>query len=266
MFLDYNGFHYRPDYGFELRRNGIIVGADARRRNDVCFRTIFTYFNGYQNSFFEGNYTLWCRKHFAEGAGNYCSLEKSQILKLLRYMRRVFNINIKFADTNDNYMIKLGVSGKPVKHKFILTFCRVFFEFPYNELAKDVFRMREKGKIKGINYANKSFLEIYNAVCAVYQNNWGEGHALFCYPCADMSLKVMQKAFEEGKSQVQDVYKGTYENYALCTRARSYGAIYEIDWDIDFNKRVTKYSENFKRLRKQKYEEGVRRRAGKNVQ
>ena len=74
-------------------------------------------------------------------------------------MRRVFDIKIKFAETEENYIIKLEVVGKPVKHKFILTFCRVFFEFPYNEIAKDVFRIREKGTVRGINYANKSFLE-----------------------------------------------------------------------------------------------------------
>ena len=266
MFLDYNGFHYRPDYGFELRLNGRVVDRQDRIQDAVCFRRVFYAFRGDKTTVHEGCYTLWCRRQFVEHSGNYCSLEKTQILKLLRYMRRVFDIKINFAETEENYIIKLEVVGKPVKHKFILTFCRVFYEFPYNEIAKDVFRIREKGTVKGVNYANKSFLELYNIVCAVYQDNWGGGHALFCYPCADMSIKVMRKAFEEGKSQVQDVYAGTRELYDKFKRPRGWGHVYGIDWDIDFDKRMRRYSENFKILRQQKYEESVRRRAAKVVQ
>ena len=36
-------------------------------------------------------------------------------------------------------------------------------------------------------------------------------------------------------------------------------------WDVDFDKRMRRYSENFKILRQQKYEESVRRRAAKAV-
>ena len=76
----------------------------------------------------------------------------------------------------------------------------------------------------------------------------------------------MHKAFEEGKSQVQDVYAGTRDTYDKCKRPRGYGHVYGIDWDIDFDKRMRRYSENFKILRQQKYEESVRRRAAKVVQ
>lgn len=266
MFLDYNGFHYRPDYEFELRQNGRVVARNNRIKDDVCFRRIFNAFMGDRTTTHEGYYTLWCHRQFVEHSGNYCSLEKPQILKLLRYMRRVFDIKINFAETEENYIFKLKVVGKPIKHKFILTFCRVFYEFPYNEIAKDVFRIREKGTVRGINYANKSFLELYNTVCAVYQDNWGGGHALFCYPCTDMSVKVMRKAFEEGRSSVQSVYEGTRDTYDKCKRPRGWDHVYEIDWDVDFDKRMRRYSENFKILRQQKYEESVRRRAAKVVQ
>ena len=53
--------------------------------------------------------------------------------------------------------------------------------------------------------------------------------------------------------------------YDKCKRPRGYGHVYGIDWDIDFDKRMRRYSENFKILRQQKYEESVRRRAAKVV-
>jgi hypothetical protein len=58
MFLDYNGFHYRPDYGFELRQNGRIVDGQDRVQNAVCFRRVFYAFRGDKTTVHEGYYTL----------------------------------------------------------------------------------------------------------------------------------------------------------------------------------------------------------------
>ena len=75
-------------------------------------------------------------------------------------MRKTFKISVYLTETDSNYVFTFKVIGKPIKHKFVLTFSRVFFEFPYNEIAKDVLRLREIGIFNNINYShNKELLD-----------------------------------------------------------------------------------------------------------
>lgn len=260
--LDYNWFGYRPDYGFELYCGNELVDKASKVADAACFARVFGAFYGHETEH-RGKYTLRCRKTFKAQSGNYCSLEKPEILKILRYMRKAFDIKITLRETDSNYIFDMDIVGKSIKHKFILTFCRVFFEFPYNEIAKDVMRMRSKGKINGIDFTHKSFFEVYHLICMTYMHHWGGGHSLFCYPSLDVKLPVMKKAFETGKRRVQEVYPGTMDLYQRTSKnAHSY---HDIDWEGDFENRVEGYSKNFQIIKELKYEKSIRRRARKRV-
>lgn len=264
--LDYNGFSYSPDYGFELYRDGHLLDSDEKVRAAACFARVFNRFNhNDKKTDFTGKYVLRCRKNFKAGSGNYCSLEKAQIKKLIRYMRTSFDIQITFTETDKDYVFNFTIEGKPIKHKFVLTFCRVFFEYPYNELAKDVFRIRDSGKIGDVDFTHKSFLEIYNLICATHADLWGGGHSLFLFPDLNMSIKVLKDSFETGASRVQDVYPGSEEVFEKIHRIRT-GWNKNIDWEEKFDKRKRNYSANFKIIKKLKYEESIRRRARKALQ
>ena len=265
---DYAGFWYSPNYGYELYENGQLVSRLERVAGAACFSKVFHLFDRKSKQEFEGIYTLRCKKVFETRSGNYCSLEKSQVLKVLRYMRTAFQISVSFKDTEDYYVFIFKIQGKPIKHKFILTFSRVFFEFPYNEMARDIFKLREAGPINGINYCSKSFLEIYHVLHAVYSDHWGGGHSLFCYPSKDVSLKTLKKAFEEGLPQVHEVFTGDTKLYDKIKRWKP--NLRSVDWDNDFDVRASFYAENFQIIKdfKQngnKKKKGVRRRARKVV-
>ena len=260
---DYNGFSYRPDYGYELYRDGRLVEREDRVRYAACFAAVFRQFYGRNDMVFEGTYKLRCRKEFVMESGNFCALTKEEILKILRYMRRVFDMKARMVETKDNYVFTFKIIGKPVKHKFVLTFSRVFYEFPYNEWARDVFRLRAKGIVDGIDYSHKSFLELYHVITASYTGGLGNGHSLFCYPTLEISNKVLNDAFEKGLSRVHDVHKESRDAYDRMHRV---GTGYRTDWDNRVDTRIMRYSENFKILRKLKTnEKGVRRRARKVV-
>lgn len=260
---DYYGFSYRPDYGYEVRRNGRLIDRDEKVQYAACFAAVFRLFYDKNQLDFEGTYKLKCRKNFEYQSGNFCALTKPEIHKILRYMRRAFEMKIHFTETDNDYVFVFRVEGKPIKHKFILTFSRVFFEYPYNELAREVLRLRAKGTIDGINYTHKSFLELFHLVTASYSNSIGNGHSLFSYPCLDVPKSRMHEVFSKGTARVNDVFPGSrdaWEKIKFSSMGRN------IDWDTPSDARIKKYSDNFKILRKLKQnEKGIRRRARKAV-
>ena len=259
MLLDYRHFNYLPDYGYTLYNGKSLIERDDFVVGAWCFARVFHILRR-NNKNVHGIYTLRCRKKFEKESGNYCSLDKTQIHKILRYMRRVFDMKINFTDTEDNYVFVMDIEGKPIKHMFILTFSRVFFEFPYNEIAKDVLRLREAGIVNNVNYPHKGFLELFHTACISHKDAYSNGHSLFDYPCDDLSIKKLKEAFNFGSNRVQDVFKGSWQ---LENKISHFGKSNYMDWDKGFEKRADKYSENFNRLRQIKNAKSVRRRARK---
>lgn len=262
---DYNGFSYRPDYGYEIYQGGKLVNKEQKVQLAFCFYEVFKQYYDRNQEVFTSIYTLRCRKEFKYKSGNYCALTKPEIRRILQYMRKTFKISVYLTETDSNYLFTFKVVGKPIKHKFVLTFSRVFYEFPYNELARDVFRLRELDKFCGINVAHKSFLELFQLVTSSYSNGIYNGHSLFCYPNTSLPVTRLTEAFEEGIVRVQDVYAGSQKLYRELKMGHNNC---KIDWDNGFKNRIKRYSDNFKiiRKRKQNDKKNIRRRARKAVQ
>lgn len=255
---DYGGFGYKPNYGYKIynNKNKLLIGKD-KVGYAVCFSEVFSYFRDhmYTNSYY-AEYTLRCYKQFIKDSGNYCSLNKAQIYKILRYMRTAFKMQVTLTEDDTYYIFLFKVSGRPIKHKWILTFSRVFFEFPYNEMARDVLFLREKGIVRGINYTHKGFLELFHLIHFTCKE--GSGHSLWLYPNSEVSIKHLHEVFDSTTRRVHNVFNGEWEYYAKLKHFRSYTAI---DWDEDFTERAIKYSENYKILKQlRQNEKGIRRR------
>lgn len=262
---NYNRFYYKPDYGYEIYKNKELVTKKDVVFYAVCFSDVFRYYDAKSQEIFESIYTLRCKKKFSYQSGNFCALTKPEIQKILQYMRKTFKISVSFTENDKNYIFTFKIVGKPIKHKFILTFSRVFYEFPYNELARDVFRLRELDKFCGISVSHKSFLELFQLVTASYSDGICTGHSLFRYPNTSLPMSKLAKAFKEGIPRVQDVYEGSSELYKELKQSSQ---SYRIDWDNGFKNRIERYSDNFKIIRKYKQNEkkNLRRRARKDVQ
>lgn len=260
MVLDYQGFAYQAIYRYTLYQKDVCIGKYKDFKNAMCFSEIFgklmTYSKLGENNF-TGIYTIQCKKEFKKYAGNYCALNKEQILKVLRYMRKTFNISTYLQDLEDVYNIRFKVKGKTVKHKFVLTFSRVFFEFPFNECAAEVFRLRDLKTIDGIYYANKSFLELLHLIQMTYKSYNTTMHSLFAYPCVEINSKILNEAFTNDKERVDKVFQGDFD-IKLKEPFKYYTTFYKLDWIDGINDRTSKYSDTFKIL---KHEKDIRRRA-----
>lgn len=243
---NYNRFSYKILYDYKLYQKEKLISA-GNKIDWVCFSFVFEKLNKFEETY-HGIYKLYFNKEFKEYSGNFCVLNKDEIFKVLRYMRRVFNIKAYFGENDEKYIIKLDITGTPVKHKFILTFSRVFYEFPYNEFAKEVFRIRNYGIIDEMNFSNKSFLEIFHLLNFIYKYYTGPGHCLFCYPCKSLSSKILTEVFERGEYRVQNVYKGIDKlNNIFPYTCR--GNMRGRDWDKGLSRRMRLYIKYYKKLK-----------------
>lgn len=259
MVRNYTYYSYRPDYGFELYKEDKLVDSDKQVKGAACFAKVFGNLRQGSNTLnYKGIYTVKCRKKFEERSGNFCVLNKSEVLRVLRYMRNSLNVDISMEDTPDNYVFHMNIEGKSIKHKFALTFLRVFYEFPYNEFAKEAFRLRDNDLIPGLKHM--SFLKIFFIICTSFQDHDHGGHSLFWYRPRNLSIKRLRQAYEEGRNCVQDVYSGKSIKYKHIKC--SWKDFYCLDWETTVEDRLKIYSDNFKLLRNEK---NIRRRVRKAV-
>lgn len=254
---NYDDFSYKPDYGFTLIKGEKTICSEEHVIGAVCFSKVFRLIDPYPQSEYTGIYTLKCRKQFKAYSGNFCAMDKKQISHVLRYIRRTLDVKVSFRETNTDYCFVFTVVGKPIKHKFLLTFSRVFFEFPYNEFARDVFLVRESG-LNNKNVKHKSFLELFH-LCQMSCRCWGGGHSLFSYPCLDLNTQILHNAYKTGLRSVQEVYQGT--SWEVQDKMRTYSS-YNHNWEEGFNIRLQRYSANFEILKnlKKQNEKNIRRR------
>lgn len=257
MVRDYRGFGFRPEYGCEIYYNNDLKlrFLDAREVTGgtvYCFRKVFDFFSG-KNGVYKGIYTLNCRKHFQMFSGNYCVLDKEHIFKVIRYMRNSLDISVKFKNTRDKYIFTFEIIGKPIKHKWILTFSRVFYEWPYNEMAQDVFRIRENKILGDVNITHKSFLELYNLVFTSYKDYFGEEQSLFSGICLNLDSKSLEKKFNSTTNYVQNVCpSGLKLSNLRLVGSYNYR---NVDLDETFDIRMRLYSDNFKKIKQFKQNE-----------
>lgn len=255
---DYTYYSYRPDYGFKLYKGDKLVDQDKQVKGAACFARVFRDLEADANNLeYTGIYTVRCRKEFVKGSGNFCVVNKSEIRRILRYMRDSLEVEISMEDTPENYVFHMKVEGKPIKHKFALTFLRVFYEFPYNEFAKEAFRLRDT--IPSLKHV--SFLKIYYIVVMSFRDHDHGGHSLFSNRTRNLSINRLKEAYKEGRDRVQQVYT-CRRNIDYDRIVVNYGEFHRYDWEEGIEDRFKIYSDNFKKLRNEK---GIRRRVRKAV-
>lgn len=243
---NYYNFHYKILYDFKLYQEEKLI-IEVNQIDWVCFSRAFEKLEKVGETY-HGIYTLYFNKEFIPESGNFCVLNKDEIFKVLRYMRNTFDIKAYFGENDKKYIIKLDITGTPVKHKFILTFSRAFYEFPYNEFAKEVFRVRNYGTVDGMTFCNKSFLEVFQLLRFIYKYYIGGGHELFNYPSKSLPSKTLTEVFGRGEYRVQDVYKGEYKLYCMFPWVRR-GDVKKRDWDKGLGRRMHLYVKYYKKLK-----------------
>ena len=86
--------------------------------------------------------------------GNATFLTKEELHSFIGCVKNVFPFSYRINETNGYYLIDLKVSGPSINHKFILTWIRYTYEYPFNVCCLYTMDMRKNPKYKYINTIN----------------------------------------------------------------------------------------------------------------
>ena len=175
---------------------------------------------------------------------NFCILTEEQIRFHISYLRFIssfkYKITKKFIDDYSGFRIDLDLNAIGSVHKMFLTWIRYLYEFPYNLVLYDSFKLREdKRFIEKSNYLN-----IVNFVTAFYSSDY-----IHQIPKTFNNIPefITRKSFK-GRlikcDHLNDIFKNSNIKVEQFTE---YDGIN--DFIEDFDNRKNKYIENLNKLK-----------------
>lgn len=144
----------------------------------TCFRSAFD--NVRNNSDIRYKIRLYPGIDFCKKVShsNACLFSKQEIRNHLLQLKDLFPFSYRVLDEmkegNKIIVIHLHLKGVPATfHKYILTWIRYLYEYPYNVILKDAYLLRED---LGLRFQSMSFL--FNIVSNCQRVYVGEGHSI----------------------------------------------------------------------------------------
>lgn len=221
---------------------------------DACFGTAFRgYKNGINNSeyelhIFKGDTILKDRKN------NACFLSLKELHEHIKWLGSFVKIKYSIKEEKDKYILNISFDGNGVLNKFVLSWIRYTYEFPFNMFLLDAHKInRQKGnKTRGL-------INLFNIVGASSGIDiTGTGiHAIgnSFMPKESLTKKQIKVLLDSGgNGRVNDIFKEMNRNlFETIKNANVYSFDY---WDSEekFKERYKVYLCNIRKLnRKNKY-------------
>lgn len=221
---------------------------------DACFSTIFKT----ARSVLSEHYWIvmymgyeFCAKNHSSNA---CLVDKATIWRHLRIVQRMFPLTFKVSTYKkyrqyDRLLVELELNNQPLTvHKFVLTWVRYLYEFPYNVHLRDAYWLRQDPKFRF-----ESVMNLFNLVS-------------FCSPVRSRDIHQVHKTLylcqKLTNSQLVDkirtveklnnVYKFVKHagDAELLPKEQVYNADY---WDKEFYKRKQVYVKMYDKYMNRKY-------------
>lgn len=175
---------------------------------------------------------------------NLCILTEEQIRFHMSYLRFIssfkYKITKKFIDDYSGFRIDLDLNAIGNVHKMFLTWIRYLYEYPYNLVLYDSFKLREEKRfIEKSNYLN-----IVNFVTTFYSNDCIHQISKYYY---NIPKFITRKSFKDRLMKC-DRLNDILENSNI--QIEQFTEYDEIDDFIkDFNNRKNKYIETLNKLK-----------------
>lgn len=221
----------------------------------VCFAPVFRFLEK-NRGIVTNKYRIKIYKADNRHLSNFCSLNKNEIKSFISLAKSVLPTFHCLVKEYDGYfMVSISITGNCLQHKYILTWVRYLYEFPYNLLLSDAIKFREKYKLNNIslyNLINVVFRTANRSGCIV-----GSGHSMYYDGYGEVELPTNS----ELKDILNDKNK-TSLNEAIAKKKLMLTKISSIDsfkeykhyeedyWksEDEFNKRCEVYYRNLKSI------------------
>lgn len=219
---------------------------NIRMKTAACFGDIFHS----NKDKLKNKYTIKVYKDgYINNDNNACLLDKKEIsnhIKLIKKLVPSFRHKV-IEEGEDGFTIILWINAKLIYHKFILTFVRYIYEFPYNMYLLEAHRLRKY-------YRNASILNLFNLVkCTIKITDHGTDIHAIGSVHQDQLFMSTQKLKQRIKKacRLNDIFD-IDANINLNRINNSFSRDLE-NWlsEEDFiNKRLEAYKHNYKQIKK----------------
>lgn len=234
------------NYSTIYQASGDLIFENKNLEGEACFSYIFRNVRNNKKQHIIYSIYISTDPDFIQEnrENNLCILTEEQIIFHISYLRFIssfkYKITKKFIDDYSGFRIDLDLNAIGSVHKMFLTWIRYLYEFPYNLVLYDSFKLRkEKRFIEKSNYLN-----IVNFVTAFYSDDFI--HQIPRY-INKIPKFITRKSFKDRLMKC-DHLNDILENSGI--KVNQFDKYREInDFIEDFDNRKNKYIENLNKLK-----------------
>ena len=232
----------------------------VRMQKTYCFSTVFY---SEDNGIVQKNkYTLklykmgdWLNK---KRQNNACLTDREGIVHHLKVLQTVFKFSYHLREHKDYFLLRLTLEGDLIYHKYMLTWVRYLYEYPFNVFLADANKLKKLPEFKF-----ESIINLFNLVGAssgICQHGTGI-HAIgeteeFKKLLTIKGIQDRLKKLCGGYTRINEVFERICgDKYELKVLSVDDIFLHSSDyWDSEeeFNKRLELYKTNYKILTKLK--------------
>ena len=151
---------------------------DSLERSSVCFGDVFRGPKQLNNTYiiyvYKGEDKL-----LYDHDNNGCFLSKSEVVRYIKLLHKLLPCKFKslVREDDEKYIIKIKLKGSNLCHRFLLSFIRYLYEFPYCVYIRDAIKLNRMKEYRFVSIFN-----LFNLVrCSIPNyDHGGNIHAIGC--------------------------------------------------------------------------------------
>lgn len=226
-----------------------VGSVDHNMRNAACFGDIFGGPERQKNTYV---IEIYFNKYEDEDNNN-CHLTTEQLVEFINEIKKVIYFDHSLEKHEDKYVLKFILNASKIYHKLVLTWIRYSYEFPYNMVVEECFKLKDVYGFKRITFFN-----LFNVIgpSLNYSEHGTDIHAIgrFYHFKKIMSYKDISNKIKQGFRTVNELVDYVnkppkpFELITLPKRVKITDSKY---WDNEqeFKKRIKVYRRNYKILK-----------------
>lgn len=234
------------NYSTIYQASGDLVFENKKLVREACFSYIFRNVRNNKKQHIIYSIYISTDPSFIQEnhENNFCILTEEQIRFHISYLRFIssfkYRITKKFIDDYPGFRIDLDLNAIGIVHKMFLTWIRYLYEYPYNLVLYDSFKLREEKRfIEKSNYLN-----IVNFVTTFYSDDWIHQIPKYNNKIPEF---ITRKSFKNRLMKCDFLNDVLKNSNIQIEQFKEYDKI--DDFFEDFDNRKNKYIENLNKLK-----------------
>ena len=183
---------------------------------------------------------------------NACLEDRAGIVRHLKILQSLFKFSYHLKENEDHFTLTVTLEGDLIYHKYMLTWVRYLYEYPFNVFLADAYKLK---RIPSFKF--ESVINLFNLVGATSGLNEGgtDIHAIgntrhFKSLITTKEIKAKLKELEGGDKRINDIFPILPREKVETLIEDDYNLHSSDYWDSEeeFNKRFELYKKNYKIL------------------